>query len=372
MLHTLGVAGHQQLHKILGGLVSFGPLDKDFLDILVVDVSDSPFDKVAISVDQHRRSTTQGAFTDFVPKPSQIVEVALDFRLGARKTGGADDASHRRWQCQIRYDRLQALAIGGAMDFPANSATMRSIRHQDAITTSEAQISCQRSALVAAFFLDDLYQQNLTTVDDILYLVTTTQVHALGADLVAGFRCATLATIAASATTATAVIATVIVVATVFLARLFARTTQIRLFAFTHVDRIDTVVAIDFYEVGNFVFALFRTLHDIRWFFALFFFLFAQRSFFCSGFGFLGQKAFAIFFWYLVIIGMNFRKSEKSVTIATIIDKSCLQRWFDAGYFREINVAFELLVLGRFEIELLNPVSCDDCDPGFFPVTRVD
>ena len=69
---------------------------------------------------------------------------------------------------------------------------------------------------------------------------------------------------------------------------------------------------------------------------------------------------------------MDFSKCKETVAITAIVDKRRLQRRFDSCYFCKIDIAFELLVLGRFKIELLNPVSCDDCDPGFFPVTRVD
>ena len=60
------------------------------------------------------------------------------------------------------------------------------------------------------------------------------------------------------------------------------------------------------------------------------------------------------------------------MAVAAIVDKRRLQRRFDAGNFSQVNIAFELLVLGRFEIKLLDLVSCDDCDPGFLPVPRVD
>jgi hypothetical protein len=69
---------------------------------------------------------------------------------------------------------------------------------------------------------------------------------------------------------------------------------------------------------------------------------------------------------------VNFGKRQKAMPVAAIIDESRLKRWFDPGYLCEVDIAFELLVLGRFKIEFLNPVSCYDCDPGFFPVTRVD
>ena len=69
---------------------------------------------------------------------------------------------------------------------------------------------------------------------------------------------------------------------------------------------------------------------------------------------------------------MDFGKSQEPMTVAAIINESRLKRRFNSGYFCEVDIAFELLVLGRFKIKFLNLVSCYDCDPGFLPVTRVD
>ena len=60
------------------------------------------------------------------------------------------------------------------------------------------------------------------------------------------------------------------------------------------------------------------------------------------------------------------------MAIAAEIDERCLQRGFDAGYLGEIDIAFDLLVFGRFEIEFLNPVACKNRHPGFFRVARID
>src|SRR3546814_17849958 len=66
----------------------------------------------------------------------------------------------------------------------------------------------------------------------------------------------------------------------------------------------------------------------------------------------------------MIIIGMNFGKSEKAVAIAAIIHKSSLKRRFNPCYLGEIDVSFELFVLSGFEIKFLDPVSLDDGDPG--------
>ncbi len=60
------------------------------------------------------------------------------------------------------------------------------------------------------------------------------------------------------------------------------------------------------------------------------------------------------------------------MAVAAIIDKRRLQRRFYAGDLGKVDIAFELLVLGRFEVEFLDPVTFDDRDPGLFPVARID
>ena len=49
-----------------------------------------------------------------------------------------------------------------------------------------------------------------------------------------------------------------------------------------------------------------------------------------------------------------------------------LQRGFNAGDLRQIDVAPELLALGSLEIKFLDAVAADDNDPGLFRVGGVD
>ena len=60
------------------------------------------------------------------------------------------------------------------------------------------------------------------------------------------------------------------------------------------------------------------------------------------------------------------------MTVAAEINESRLQRRFDPGYLGEVDIALDLLVFGRFEIEFLNPVALQDRHPGFFRVARID
>ena len=60
------------------------------------------------------------------------------------------------------------------------------------------------------------------------------------------------------------------------------------------------------------------------------------------------------------------------MTVAAKVDESRLQRRFNPGYLGEVDIAFDLLVFGRFEIEFLSPVALQDRHPGFFRVARID
>ena len=98
----------------------------------------------------------------------------------------------------------------------------------------------------------------------------------------------------------------------------------------------------------------------------------AQPLFLGGVLGFLAQQGVAVGLGDLVIIGVDFAEGEEAVAIAAIIDERRLERRFDPGYLGEIDIAFELLVLGGFEVKFLDPVSLDDGDPGFLRVARVD
>ena len=84
------------------------------------------------------------------------------------------------------------------------------------------------------------------------------------------------------------------------------------------------------------------------------------------------EKSFAVFGRKLVVIGMDFAECEKPVTIAAILDESCLQRWFDPRYLCEIDIAAKLFVSGCLEVEIIDLAAVDDRHTGFFRVGGID
>jgi hypothetical protein len=74
----------------------------------------------------------------------------------------------------------------------------------------------------------------------------------------------------------------------------------------------------------------------------------------------------------LVVIGMDFAESQKAVTIAAIFDERGLERRLYARDLGEIDIAAQLLALGRLEIKFLDAIAADHDHPGFFRMGRID
>jgi len=74
----------------------------------------------------------------------------------------------------------------------------------------------------------------------------------------------------------------------------------------------------------------------------------------------------------LIIVRMDFAEGEKAVTVAAILDEGCLQGWFYARDFGEVDIAAQLFALGGLEIKLFDSIAADHNDPGLFRVGGVD
>ena len=216
------------------------------------------------------------------------------------------------------------------------SAAMRRVGHEHAIAARQRQIGGQRRTLVAALFLHNLDQQHLAALDDVLDLVTATQGHALATQFVRSI-VAILPALAAATLRG-------------FGRRAFGIRLVLILMMMSRLDQLDAVLA--------------RVLVILDFG--------AQRGLFLGMGALFLQQRLTVLARDLIIIGVNFAESQETVTVAAIIDEGGLERRLHARHFGEIDIALELLVLGRFEIELLDPVTFDDRDPGFFPVARID
>ena len=75
--------------------------DQHLFNIAIVDVADGAFDQVAVVVDEGRGAGFQRQFPNVIPKPREIIEIALDLRLRPRQPSGAHNAAHRCWQVEV-------------------------------------------------------------------------------------------------------------------------------------------------------------------------------------------------------------------------------------------------------------------------------
>ena len=60
---------------------------------------------------------------------------------------------------------------------------MGGVGHKHAIAACEREIGGESRTLIAALFLDDLHEQDLTPVDDVLDLVAAAQGHTAAAQI---------------------------------------------------------------------------------------------------------------------------------------------------------------------------------------------
>ncbi|GEC39267.1 hypothetical protein EME01_33390 [Sinorhizobium meliloti] len=59
---------------------------------------------------------------------------------------------------------------------------------------------------------------------------------------------------------------------------------------------------------------------------------------------------------------MDFGEGQKPVAIAAVIDEGRLERRLHSGYLRQVDIAADLLLMFRFEIEFFYAVSAYDND----------
>ena len=95
--------------------------------------------------------------------------------------------------------------------------------------------------------------------------------------------------------------------------------------------------------------------------------------FFLSRIGFLlSDQRHTVCDGDLVIVRVNFGKSQKSVAVAAIFDESRLQRRFNPRYFCEIDITFKRSATCTFEIKFFEFISSRQNNADFFRLRGVD
>ena len=165
------VAGAQHTHVIARFLEALRAGDDNLVDLLAVKVADRALDERAFLINEAGRTGFKRQRADGFPHAQEIFKIATHFRLGAGGAGGAQNNAHALGHLQLGGDFLEALAVVVVGDLAGNAAAARGVGHQHRIAASQRQISRERSAFVAALFLHNLHEQNLTAADDFLNLV---------------------------------------------------------------------------------------------------------------------------------------------------------------------------------------------------------
>ena len=145
--------------------------DRNFVDVLVVEIADGTLDQRSFLVHELGRARLECRVAHRLPHAQEIFEVAVDLRAGAVGAGGAQDDAHAFRHFEVAGDLLETLAVLRAGDLAGDAAAARRVRHQHRIAAGEGEIGRQRRALGAALFLDHLHQHHLPALDDFLNLV---------------------------------------------------------------------------------------------------------------------------------------------------------------------------------------------------------
>src|SRR5690606_14468916 len=239
------------------------------------------------------------------------------------------------------------------------------------IAAGKREIGRQRRALVAALFLDNLNQHDLAALDDLLDLVVPAQMAAavrqlvqrIGSaddfDAVFGVACAMLAIL-----TMIAIAVAIVIMICMIRARdsfgdrigmnLGRRSAGAGLFGIAILGGIIAALAIlgrlrRGAATGAALAGLAAAILAV-----LFAFLFLS-----GGFRLGGQQGLPVRYRNLVVVRMNFVEGQEAVAIAAILDEGRLQGRLNTGDSGEIDIAFQLLLGLRFEIEFFDPVTAD-------------
>ncbi len=404
-LHVLGVGRHEHFHEVLGLAIGLIALDDHLVHVLGVEVADRTLDEVAFLIDKAGRLRLQCQVAHAFPEAQQVIEVALDLGPGALGAGGPDDQAHALRHFHVARHFLEAAAVTGVGDLAGNTTATGGVGHQHAIAPGQRHVGGECRALVAAFFLHDLHQQDLAALDDFLDLVVAA---------------ARLATLAATGNFFQCVLGTnrinllglgVFLDGDKFAGRgggavaLCGGSVGCRGFAFLRafgcgcfraygrqgfgIKRPDfgllcggsilgrgfecfrggifllTVVLV--IAIAASVAAIAVIVTGLAVVFIIV--LGCGRGFFLFLFLDEGQ---AVGNRDLVIIRMDFREGQEAVAVAAIFNEGCLERRLHAGYLGEIDVALEGFAGRAFEIEFFNAASAGHHDAGFLALAGID
>src|SRR5207249_4100791 len=127
----------------------------DAIDVAGENIADGARDQIAFGVELNGSRRRLALFIDVGPEPLQILQIALDLRLGLANAGGADNEAGVFDGVQGIEDLAQAAALDFIFDL-ARDAFGDHAGHHDQDSAGDGQVGRQRRTLGADAFLDDL------------------------------------------------------------------------------------------------------------------------------------------------------------------------------------------------------------------------
>ena len=165
------VAGHQHAHEVAGLVVGTFAGNLDVVDVFRVEIADRSLDQVAFLINEAGRRRCQRHIPHALPETQQVFVIALDLLLRLGSTCRADDQPHAFGDIEVLRDGLETLPVRSLCNLARDATAAAGVRHQHGVAASQRDVGRKGRALVAAFFLDDLDQDDLAALDHFLDLV---------------------------------------------------------------------------------------------------------------------------------------------------------------------------------------------------------
>ena len=159
--------GHDLLHEVPRPVEDVVIIDPYLGNIAPEVVPDCPDNDFAFLVDKERGGFFLGGCLDGIPEHIQVVQVPLQFFSAFAYAGGAQYQAHALGNFQGAH-RLTGIAAIVALNLPGNAPCPGIIRHKHQVASGKTDKGGQRSPLVAAFFLLNLYDVFLPYLQGIL------------------------------------------------------------------------------------------------------------------------------------------------------------------------------------------------------------